>query len=328
MNDPLLKVENLVKHFPVRGGLLRRVTGRLRAVDGVSFELDAGRTLGLVGESGCGKSTLARALLRLLEPTSGKVFLEGADLTTLNAGELKRRRKDMQIIFQDPHASLSPRRTVLEILREPLDTHRIGAPATRRRRVAELLETVGMAPEILHRYPHEFSGGQRQRIGIARSLAVEPKLIVADEAVSALDVSVQSQVLNLIADLQARFNTAFIFISHDLAVVQHISHDVAVMYLGKLVEVASVDRIYQQPKHPYTEALLAAVPVPDPKRRRGRLILTGDLPSPVDPPSGCPFHTRCPRAMEICRSMVPRTLNVGSRRDPHIVNCHLHDPEV
>jgi len=261
MNAPLLKVENLAKHFPVRGGLLRRVQAQLKAVDGVSFELEAHRTFGLVGESGCGKSTLGRTLLRLHEPTAGRLWFEGQDLTELDTSALKRQRKQMQIIFQDPFASLSPRRTVYETLREPLDLHRIGTASGRKRRIQELLEVVGLRPEAIHRYPHEFSGGQRQRIGIARALAVEPKLIVADEAVSALDVSVQSQILNLIGDLQREFGVAFVFISHDLAVVQHISHEVGVMYLGQLVEQASVERIYSMPTHPYTKALLKAVPV-------------------------------------------------------------------
>ena len=331
MSRPLLRVENLKKHFPVRGGLLRRVQAQLRAVDGVSFELRPQRTLGLVGESGCGKSTLGRAILRLHEPSSGNIWFDGRDLAELNASELKAQRKHMQMIFQDPYASLSPRRTVYETLREPLDLHQIGAAAQRKARVAELLDIVGLRPETMHRYPHEFSGGQRQRIGIARALAVEPKLIVADEAVSALDVSVQSQVLNLIGDLQREFGVAFLFISHDLAVVQHISHEVGVMYLGKLVEKTSVERIYSMPAHPYTQALLDAVPVPDPAataNAAGKRVLAGDVPSPIKPPSGCAFHTRCPKAMPACRSLAPKTVNIGSHEDPHFVRCHLYDDEI
>ena len=336
MTEALLRVERLKKHFPVRGGLFRRVQAQLRAVDGVSFELQPRRTLGLVGESGCGKSTLGRAILRLHEPTSGNIWFEGNNLAELNASELKAQRKHMQMIFQDPYASLSPRRTVYETLREPLDLHQIGSSAQRKARVAELLDIVGLRPEAMHRYPHEFSGGQRQRIGIARALAVEPKLIVADEAVSALDVSVQSQVLNLIDDLQREFGVAFLFISHDLAVVQHISHEVGVMYLGKLVEKASVKRIYSMPAHPYTKALLDAVPLPitlsdsavDIDRKSGQRMLDGDVPSPIHPPSGCAFHTRCPRAMPVCRSMAPETINIGSHTDPHYVRCHLYDDTV
>ena len=331
MSQPLLRVENLKKHFPIRGGLLRRVQAHLRAVDGVTFELQPHRTLGLVGESGCGKSTLGRAILRLHKPTSGDVWFEGNNLAELNASELKTQRKHMQMIFQDPYASLSPRRTVYETLREPLDLHQIGSGAQRKARVAELLDIVGLRAETMHRYPHEFSGGQRQRIGIARALAVEPKLIVADEAVSALDVSVQSQVLNLIGDLQREFGMAFLFISHDLAVVQHISHEVGVMYLGKLVEKTSVERIYSMPAHPYTQALLDAVPVPDPAGRADTTperMLEGDVPSPIKPPPGCAFHTRCPKAMPVCRSMAPKTINIGQPEDPHFVRCHLYDDEI
>ncbi|MBL37161.1 MAG: dipeptide/oligopeptide/nickel ABC transporter ATP-binding protein [Xanthomonadales bacterium] len=328
MTGPLLEVRELARHFPVRAGLLGRSRQVLRAVDGVSFELQRGRTFGLVGESGCGKSTLGRAILRLHEPTSGRVLLDGVDITALDRAGLKRQRKHMQMIFQDPYASLSPRRTVDRILDEPLALHRFGDKAQRSRRVLELLDIVGLGPAARHRYPHEFSGGQRQRIGIARALAVEPKLIVADEAVSALDVSVQSQVLNLMADLQAEFGLSFVFISHDLAVVQHVSHVVGVMYLGKLVETAPVDRIYAMPAHPYTRALLDAVPVADPTRRDKRLVLSGEVPSPLDPPPGCPFHTRCPRAMPVCSSRVPRTIDIGENGRPHRVSCHLHDPDI
>ena len=328
MTDPLLEVHHLTRHFPVRAGLLSRSRKVLRAVDGVSFELQAGKTFGLVGESGCGKSTLGRAILRLHEPTSGRVTLDGIDITALGHSALKRQRKHMQMIFQDPYASLSPRRTVGRILDEPLALHRFGDRAQRQRRVLELLDIVGLAPAARYRYPHEFSGGQRQRIGIARALAVEPKLIVADEAVSALDVSVQSQVLNLLGDLQSQFGLSFVFISHDLAVVQHVSHFVGVMYLGKLVETAPVDRIYTMPAHPYTRALLEAVPVADPSRRGRRLVLPGEVPSPLDPPSGCPFHTRCRQAMPVCRTRRPRTIDVSQDGRPHRVTCHLHDPDI
>ncbi|WP_348672320.1 dipeptide ABC transporter ATP-binding protein [uncultured Abyssibacter sp.] len=324
MSTPLLRVRGLTKHFPVKGGVLRRTVAQVKAVDGVSFDIERGKTLGLVGESGCGKSTLGRAILRLHEPTEGEVFLEETDVTAASGSELKRLRRNMQIIFQDPFASLSPRRTVFETLREPLDVHRIGTPAERRKKVEELLEVVGLRRAVLHRYPHEFSGGQRQRVGIARALALNPKFIVADEAVSALDVSVQSQVLNLIDDLQSEFGISFLFISHDLAVVQHISHQVGVMYLGKLVETASAGDLYADPKHPYTQALMSAIPVPDPKAGSERIVLSGDVPSPMNPPSGCPFHTRCPAAMPHCSTIEPRMQNLGSEAQPHWVSCHLY----
>ena len=297
----------------------------LRAVDDVSFEIGRGQTFGLVGESGCGKSTLGRAVLRLLEPTSGRVVLDGTEITGLKRSALKRQRKHMQMIFQDPYASLSPRRTIRQTLEEPLALHRPGDPA---RRAKELLDIVGLGAAALERYPHEFSGGQRQRIGIARALAVEPKLIVADEAVSALDVSVQSQILNLLADLQAEFGLSLLFISHDLAVVQHVSHFIGVMYLGKLVETAPVDRIFAMPAHPYTRVLLDAVPLAKPGARDRRTIVDGELPSPLDPPNGCPFHTRCPEAMPICRRRIPRTIDLGQNGRSHQVRCHLHDPEI
>ena len=320
----LLEVRNLKKYFPVRGGVLRRVVAQVRAVDDVSFSIGRGRTLGLVGESGCGKSTLGRAVLRLHEPTSGEVILDGLPVTGLNARELRERRREMQIVFQDPYASLNPRRTVLQTLREPLDLHAIGTRAERHRRVEELLEIVGLRAQVASRYPHEFSGGQRQRIGIARALALDPKLIVADEAVSALDVSVQAQVLNLISDLQRRLGISFLFISHDLAVIQHVSHDVCVMYLGKLVETGSADSVYADPKHPYTRALFSAVPVPDPLRKSRRIVLPGDVPSPANPPPGCPFHTRCPEVQPECRRLMPATIDVGSGAAPHRVACHLY----
>ncbi len=321
---PLLRVEGLSKHFPVRGGFFRRVTGWLKAVDDVSFQIAHGQTFGLVGESGCGKSTLGRAILRLHEPTAGRVILDGTEITALPRRALTAARRRMQIIFQDPYASLSPRRTVLQTLLEPMEVHRIGTPRTRREKVLELLHIVGMGPEVLHRYPHEFSGGQRQRIGIARALTLDPRFIVADEAVSALDVSVQSQVLNLIARLQRELGISFLFISHDLAVVQHISHQVGVMYLGRLVEIAPAEDLYRDPLHPYTRALLSAIPVPDPKRRRKRIVLQGDVPSPLAPPSGCPFRTRCPEAMPLCAERAPRLTQRHDGRAPHRVACHLY----
>jgi oligopeptide/dipeptide ABC transporter ATP-binding protein len=320
----LLRVNELKKYFPVRGGLLRRVVAQVKAVDGVSFSLGFGRTLGLVGESGCGKSTLGRAVLQLQKPTGGQVILEGEDLTAAGPARLLEMRREMQIIFQDPFASLSPRRTVAQTIREPLDVHRIGTPAERNAKVEELLQVVGMRPAVMDRYPHEFSGGQRQRIGIARALALNPKLIVADEPVSALDVSVRAQVLNLIAKLQRERGIAFLFISHDLSVVEHVSDHVGVMYLGKLVELAPAKEIYRDPRHPYTQALLSAVPVPDPTRKARRIVLTGDVPSPMNPPPGCPFHKRCPKVMDICPKVVPPVVDVGTAERPHRVACHLY----
>ena len=325
MSKALLKVVNLKKHFPVRGGLFRRVVATVKAVDGVSFELASHRTLGLVGESGCGKSTLGRAVLRLHEPTSGEVFLEGTDICKLDQEDLKKRRRDMQIIYQDPYASLSPRRLIGQTIREPLDVHNIGKPEDRQRRVEELLEIVGLRKQVLSRYPHEFSGGQRQRIGIARALALNPKFIVADEPVSALDVSVQSQVLNVISKLQRDHGISFLFISHDLAVIQHVSDDVGVMYLGQIVEFADSASLYRDPKHPYTRALMSAIPIPDAKKRSKRIILGGDIPSPMTPPSGCPFHTRCKEAMPQCSQVVPQRVNAGTADKPHYVSCHLFD---
>ena len=320
----LIEVQDLRKYFPRRGGLFGRVQGYVKAVDGVSLEICRGRTLGLVGESGCGKSTLGRAILYLQPPTSGQVRLEGQRIDELDRAGLQAMRRDMQIIFQDPYASLSPRRTVAQIVREPLVVHRIGSKAERRERVESLLHTVGMRRNALNRYPHEFSGGQRQRIGIARALALNPKFIVADEPVSALDVSVQSQVLNLIATLKAERGISFLFISHDLAVIQHVSDDVAVMYLGKIVEQASAREIYTDPQHPYTRALLSAIPVPDPTRKSLRIALQGDVPSPLNPPSGCPFHTRCPVAVARCKTEKPAFKHrAGSQT--HLVACHLAD---
>jgi len=319
---PLLEVSDLKKYFPLRGGWLGRVQQQLKAVDDVSFTIERGRTLGLVGESGCGKSTLGRAVLNLHTPTAGQVRLNGELLDSGDRQALLAQKKAMQIIFQDPFASLSPRRTVAQIIREPLDVHRVGTAVERRERVEGLLNVVGLRSNALNRYPHEFSGGQRQRIGIARALALDPQFIVADEPVSALDVSVQSQVLNLIEKLQAELGIAFLFISHDLAVIQHVSDEVAVMYLGKIVEQAAAADIYQTPQHPYTRALLSAIPVPDPTRKSRRIILQGDVPSPINPPTGCAFHTRCPLAMARCRVEQP-LLRPVSANGEHRVACHL-----
>jgi len=314
-NSTLLEVRDLKKYFPVRGGLFQRVVAQVRAVDGVNFSIAKGHTFGLVGESGCGKSTLGRAILRLQEPTSGQVFVDGQDILGLRRSELGAQRRRMQIIFQDPFASLSPRRTVAQIIREPLDVHRIGTAADRESRIIELLSDVGMGAEVRDRYPHEFSGG---------ALALDPDFIVADEPVSALDVSVQSQVLNLIAELKKKRGIAFLFISHDLAVIQHVSDEIGVMYLGRIVEQATVGALYAEPKHPYTQALMSAIPVPDPTAKQSRIVLEGDVPSPMNPPAGCPFHTRCAQVMAVCKTVVPPNINVGSENNPHQVSCHLH----
>jgi oligopeptide/dipeptide ABC transporter ATP-binding protein len=319
---PLLDVRGLKKYFAVRGGWFGRVRAQVRALDGVSFTLHHGKTLGLVGESGCGKSTLGRALLHLQPPTAGEVLLNGVSIGANRRQLLLEERRQMQIIFQDPFASLSPRRTVAQIIREPLDIHNIGTAASRRGRVEELLSIVGMRTNALNRYPHEFSGGQRQRIGIARALALDPQFIVADEPVSALDVSVQSQVLNLISKLQRERGIAFLFISHDLAVIQHVSDEVGVMYLGKIVEQAPAADIYRAPRHPYTQALLSAIPVPDPRHKSRRIILRGDVPSPLNPPPGCAFHTRCPVAIDRCRHLQPE-LKPAMAGSTHRVACHL-----
>ncbi|NLY56710.1 MAG: dipeptide ABC transporter ATP-binding protein [Firmicutes bacterium] len=319
--EALLEVKNLVKHFPITQGIIfSKKVGAVQAVDDVSFTVNKGETLGLVGESGCGKSTTGRVILRLIEATSGEVRFEGRNILTLNAKEMRELRKDMQIIFQDPYASLNPRMTVGDIIAEPLKIHGLAKGKERQKRVQELLEVVGLASYHARRYPHEFSGGQRQRIGIARALAVRPKLIICDEPVSALDVSIQAQVINLLQDLQKEFGLTYLFIAHDLSVVKHISDRVAVMYLGKIVELADKYELFDNAQHPYTQALLSAIPVPDPHYKRERTILQGDVPSPINPPSGCRFHTRCPKVMDICKVQVPESVEVSPN---HWVACHL-----
>ena len=316
----LLEVKHLKKHFPIKGGVFSKTIGYVYAVDDINFTLAKGETLGLVGESGCGKSTTGRTILRLIEPTDGAIYFEGEDITKLDKSAMRALRREMQIIFQDPYASLNPRMTVGSIIGEPLEIHKIAKGSEKAERVASLLQKVGLRAEDMRKYPHEFSGGQRQRIGIARALALNPKLIVCDEPVSALDVSIQAQVINLLEDLQAEFGLSYLFIAHNLNVVEHISNRVAVMYLGQIVELASDEELYKNPQHPYTEALLSAVPIPDPTVKKKRIILEGDVPSPINPPKGCHFHTRCMYKEKICEEVEPEFKDIGGG---HWVACHF-----
>jgi oligopeptide/dipeptide ABC transporter ATP-binding protein len=324
MAETLLKVDNLKVHFPIKGGVFSRTIGHVYAVDGVSLTLKHGETLGLVGESGCGKTTTGMSILHLVQPTSGKIVFQGKDIsqiTHLSKSELMKLREEIQIIFQDPYSSLNPRMTVRRIIRDPMKLHGIYKNHELDERVDYLMEKVGLRPEHGNRHPHEFSGGQRQRIGIARALSLNPKIIIADEPVSALDVSIQAQIINLMLDLQKEFDLSFIFIAHDLAVVEHICDRIAVMYLGKIVEESTYDDLYYKPRHPYTQALFSAIPVPDPRAKRTRTILEGDVPSPIHPPSGCSFHPRCPKRMACCDHIQPKQQDLGGG---HLVACHLY----
>jgi oligopeptide/dipeptide ABC transporter ATP-binding protein len=323
--NPLLSVRGLVKHFPVKKGLLQRTVGQVHAVDGISFDIAEGETLGLVGESGCGKSTAGKTILKLIDPTSGEVRIRGERIDALSRREMRPWRRQLQVVFQDPYSSLNPRLRIRDIIGEPLVNYGISGGPERDERVTELALKVGLRVEALDRFPHEFSGGQRQRIGIARALALNPSLIICDEPVSALDVSVQAQVINLLGDLQREFGLSYLFVAHDLAVVEHISHRIAVMYLGKIVEIADKHALFTRPQHPYTEALLSAVPVPDPEAAKKRIILKGDVPSPINPPSGCRFHTRCPYAFERCSKEEPAMREI---LPGHHVACHLRDVQA
>jgi len=328
--EVLVKVEDLKKYFPIKRGVLRRTVGFVKAVDGITFDIYKGETLGLVGESGCGKSTAGRTILQLYEPTAGKVFVDGQNLTDLGNRDLRKARRNMQMIFQDPYASLNPRMTVGNIVSEPLKIHGIGNSASRKERTEELLKLVGLNPYFITRYPHEFSGGQRQRIGVARSLATNPAFIIADEPISALDVSVQAQVVNLLDDLKEELGLTYLFIAHDLSMVRYISDRVAVMYLGRIVELGERDEVYEHPLHPYTQALISAIPIPDPVQEttRHRIILEGDVPNPASPPPGCHFHTRCKYATDLCREEDPEVRNFGSEEQPHLVACHYAEQFV
>jgi len=328
MSEYLLEVNNLKMHFPVYGGIFRRQTGKVHAVDGISLKIKAGETVGLVGESGCGKTTVGRAVLRLYNLSGGEVLFEGNNISGMTQGELRLLRRNMQMIFQDPFESLDARQTIGEIIEEPFIIHKTGTAETRRNETEKLLSRVGLSGSAVTRFPHEFSGGQRQRIGIARAIALKPKLIICDEPVSALDVSIQSQILNLLLDLQSEMNLTYLFIAHDLSVVKHISDNIAVMYLGKIVEYTDADSVYKSPLHPYTQALISAIPVPDPSVRRQKMVLHGDVPSPLNPPPGCRFHTRCPFAFGRCRSEEPGLLPApGTRGDQHLAACHLVNGE-
>ncbi len=323
MNEPLLTVKHLTQYFPIRKGFPKRTVGHVRALDGVSFHVMSGETLGVVGESGCGKSTTGRSILRLHEPTSGEVWFENEDLLSLDEKRMRAKRRDIQMIFQDPYASLNPRLSIYELLDEALMVHGLGDRAQRQAKIHTMIEAVGLRVQHLQRYPHDFSGGQRQRIGIARALILQPKLIIADEPVSALDVSIQSQVLNLLKELKRSLNLTVIFISHDLSVVKHICQRVMVMYLGKVVEMTDTQTLFRDPQHPYTQALLSAIPIANPMERKTRILLTGDLPSPANPPPGCAFHTRCPKAIAVCQQKAP-----ALQGEHHQVACHLVHPEA